>query len=142
MRSCSDTVLLGKSGMLTALLCNGKREGRKDVKVRQCHQNQENCRKVLSSLVQLLTELSLNLWGNTEMPYEPIPSSISMWAAADMPASNSQESLKALGQQLSCFTNENRKSRHTRQHRWPQKTNIYIYASQTLLRRSYPDRVS
>lgn len=31
----------------------------------------------------------------------------SVWAAADMSAGNSQDSLKALGQQLSCFTNEN-----------------------------------
>lgn len=30
-----------------------------------------------------------------------------MWAASDMLASKSQESLKALGQQLSCFTKEN-----------------------------------
>lgn len=41
------------------------------------------------------------------MPYEPITSSISVWAAADLPAGNSQDSLNALGKQLSCFTNEN-----------------------------------
>lgn len=54
------------------------------------------------------------------MPYEPITSSISMWAAAD----NSQDSLKALGQQLSCFISENLESRRTgaQQHRWPLRT--------------------
>lgn len=62
-------------------------------KVLQCHQNQESCSKVLSSLVQLLTELPLNLWSNTAMPYEPITSSISMWADADTSAGNSQDSL-------------------------------------------------
>lgn len=41
------------------------------------------------------------------MPYERIISSISMWADADMSAGNSQDSLKALGQQLSCVTNGN-----------------------------------
>lgn len=83
-------------------------------KVLQCHQNQESCRKDLSSLIQLLTELPLNLWSNTAMPYEPITSSMSTWAAADMSTGNSQDSLKALGQQLSCFTNGNlEKQTHT-----------------------------
>lgn len=140
VRGCSGTVLLEKSGTLTVLLCNGKKEG-KTFKVPQCHQNWQSCRKLSSSLVQLLTELLFSLRSNTAMPYVPITASIFTWAAADVLAGTSQDSLKALGQQLSSFTNETlEKQTYTAVQvasENPQKKN----ASQTLSTRSYPDRV-
>lgn len=40
------------------------------------------------------------------MPYVAITASIFTWAAADMLAGTSQDSSKAIGQQLSSFANE------------------------------------